>query len=164
MYIKSKKMGNVLYTKIQTLCKNQDNLRYVFILKKQRNSTLRGFSWNFWSWNLYTKSMRIFVMWRFYIQKVWHLSKSKTICVRFLYTKIWTLCITQFFIGFLKLVEDGGIFMNKKQCTLRQIFYMQKTMQFTLRFIYKNNDTLRHILYAKNNALCATFLYVNFIV
>ena len=77
---------------------------------------------------------------RFYIQKSRHFAKSKTICVTFLYTKIWTLCVTQFFIEFLKLAEEGSIFICKKQCTLR------------------------YILYVKNNALSVTFLYLKFIV
>ena len=42
--------------------------------------------------------------------------------VTFLYTKIWTLCVTQSFIELLKLVEVEGRFLNaKKQCTLPYI-------------------------------------------
>ena len=50
---------------------------------------------------LYTKSKKIEK--RFYIQKVRHFSKSKTIPVTFLYSKSPTLYFTQFFMKFLKL-------------------------------------------------------------
>ena len=36
-------------------------------------------------------------------------------------------------------------------------FYMQETNPFSLRFSYKNADTLSCIFYAKNNALCVMF-------
>ena len=75
-----------------------------------------------------------------------------------------TLCIMQFFMEFLRLAEEGGIFVNKKQCTLRYICICKK--QYTLRYVfkYKKPDTLRHIFYAKNNALSVTFLYLKLIV
>ena len=38
------------------------------------------------------------------------------------YTKSLTLCVTQFFLEFLKLAEGGGHFyICKKQCTLRYL-------------------------------------------
>ena len=44
----------------------------------------------------------------------------------FLYTKSPTLYVTRFFMEFLKLAEGGGIFINKKQCTLRYFFIYKK--------------------------------------
>ena len=134
-----------------------------FYISKARHFTLRGLSWSFWTWHLYTKSMTLCITWRFYIQKSRQFSKSKTICVTFLYTKIWTLCVTRFFIGFFKLAKGGGIFKIKTM-HLVLYFYMQKTMYFALHFTYKKPDTMRHILYAKKNALCGTFLYLKFIL
>ena len=65
------------------------------------------------------------------------------------YTKIRTLCITSFFIGFLKLAEGGGIFVRKKQCTLCYIFICKKQCTFCYVFIYKKPDTLRYIFICK---------------
>ena len=70
---------------------------------------------------------------RFYIQKARHFVKSKTISVTFLYTKIWTLCVTQFFIEFLKLAVGGGHFYMQKNA-LCITFYMQRTIHLALRF------------------------------
>ena len=70
----------------------------------------------------------------FLYTKTLTLHKKKTICVTFLYTKIRTVCVTQFFMEFLKLAEGGGIFKYNKKS-----FYVT-------------------FLYPKNNALCVTFL------
>ena len=48
--------------------------------------------------------------------------------------KIRTLCVTQFFIEFLKLDEWGGYFYMQKTMHSALYFYMQKTMDFVLRF------------------------------
>ena len=80
------------------------------------------------------------------------------------YTKIRTLCITSFFIGFLKLAEGGGIFVRKKQCTLCYIFICKKQCTFCYVFIYKKPETLRYIFVCKTNSLCVTFLYLKCIV
>ena len=97
-----------------------------FYIQKARHFTLHNFSWKCWIWHIYTTIMTLFVTWRFYIQKAWHLAKSKTICVTFFYTKIRTLCVRQFFIECLKLV-----------------------------FIYKNHDTFRYVtfLYTKSQTI-----------
>ena len=51
-----------------------------------------------------------------YIQEARHFSKSKTICVTFLFTKNPTLYVTQFFMKFLKLA----------------FIYIQKELHFAL--------------------------------
>ena len=107
------------------------------------------FLWNFWSWHLYIKSMTLCVTWRFYIQKARHFSKSKTICVAFLYTKSRHFALRDFSLNFWNLRRWGGGFIFKMQCTMRYIFILVK--QYTLRyvFIYKNPDTLRYIFICK---------------
>ena len=77
---------------------------------------------------------------KFFIQKARHFAKRKTFCVTFLYTKIRTLCVTQFFIEFLKLAEEGGTSLKLK------------TIHFALHF------------YLQKNALCVMFLYLKFIL
>ena len=127
-----------------------------FYIQKARHFTLRNFSWNFWSWHLYTKIMSLCVTWRFYIQKTRHFEKSKTICVMFLYTKSRTLCITQFSIEFLKFTE-GGIFKGIKQFTLRYIFIWKKQCNFC--DVYKKLATLRYIFICKKQCiLCYVFI------
>ena len=81
IYKKHDTLRNVtfLHTNIQTLCKNQDNLRYVFVYKNPE------------------------------------------------------LCVTQFFIEFLKFADGGGIYLFKQQFTLRVIFIFKK--ECTLRYV-----------------------------
>ena len=94
-----------------------------------------------------TVSITLCVTGRFYIKKSRQLAKNKTICVMFLYTKRCTLCVTRFFMEFLKLAEGGAFLYSKKQCTLRYIFIYKK--QFTLRYVltYKNPYTLRYAVF-----------------
>ena len=92
------------------------------------------------------KNMTLCVTSRFYTQKARHFAKSKTIYDTFLYTKTLTLCVTRFFIGFLKFAEGGGHLFIEKQCTLRDICILKK--QCTLRYVD---------IYTKNKTLCATF-------
>ena len=61
-------------------------------------------------------------------------------------------------------LEEGGWEVKQKTIHFALNFYMQKTMHLPLSFLYKKSDTLRHILYSKNNALCITFLYPKYIV
>ena len=96
-----------------------------------------GFSWNFWSWHFNTKSMTLCVMWRFNIQKARHFAKSKTICDKFLYSKIRHFCVTQLFIEFLKFAEGADI------------------------YAFWKNVLCLTFLYQKNNAHFVTFLYPN---
>ena len=62
-----------------------------------------------------------------------------------IYAKILTLYVTRFFMEFLKLAEWGGIFIGKKQCTVRYVF------------IYKKPDILRYIFIRKKQC---TSIYV----
>ena len=82
---KKKKMRNVfIYKKPDTFQKaRQSPLR---LYTKSHTLDVMGFSWNFWSWHLYTKSMTLCVTWSLYIQKARHFAKSKTMCDTFLYT------------------------------------------------------------------------------
>ena len=125
---------------------------------------------------IYTKSKK--VVKRFYIQKSGHFTQSKTISVTFLYTKIETLYVTQFFMEILKLT-----ILYKKHDTLHYVTFLYTKIQTLSKkqdnlrsvFIYKNTDTLRYAIFhwifeigggggggymQKNNALCITFLYV----
>ena len=116
LYIqKVKKMPNVyIYIKSQTLFKNQDNFRYVLYIKSyklhvtqffmkilklafinKKHDTLRYVTF------LYTKRQTLH-------------KKQDNLRYVFIY-KIWTVCVSQFFIEFLKLAERGHIFILKKQ-------------------------------------------------
>ena len=87
IYQKQKKCETFLYTKSHTLCKNQDNLRYIYIYKSKALYVTQS-SWKLWDWHLYTKRMTLCITWSFYVQKSRHFAKSKTVCITFLYT-VW---------------------------------------------------------------------------
>ena len=53
--------------------------------------TLRDFSWKFWSWHLYTKSMTLCVTWRFYIQNTDTPKKERQFALRFYIKKACVL-------------------------------------------------------------------------
>ena len=90
LYTKKAKIAKrFLYTKHQTLFKKLDNSRYAFYTKIQ-TLDVTGYSWKFWTYNLYTKSMTLCVTWHF-IQKARHFAKSKTICNTFFIYKSHTL-------------------------------------------------------------------------
>ena len=107
-----------------------------FYTQKSRHFTLSDFLWKFWYWNLYTKNMTLYVTGRFYIKKVWHFAKSKTVCVTFLCSKIRTLCITRFLLNFWNWRRWGGGLHAKK-------------MHFALHLYIKKQCTLVYALYTK---------------
>ena len=84
--------------------------------------------------------------------KARHFSKSKTICVTFLLSKIPTLYVMRFFMIFLKL---AFIYIQKvSHFALRDVFInkkpenSKKATQFALRFfIYNNLDTLCYAIF-----------------
>ena len=92
-FAKSKKICvTFLFTKSQTLYVTRFIMKFLklaFIYIYQKRDTFNYVKF------LYTRSQT--------------LRKSETICVKFLYTKILTLCVTQFFMGFFKLAEGRGI-------------------------------------------------------
>ena len=134
---------------------------------------------------LYTKSKKLYVARIFYenvevliyIQKEWHFAlhdvfiykkpdtsqKATKFALHFLYTKIRTLCDTQFSIEFLKL-EEGGTFLYAKNNTLCVTFSYAKSNALCVTFYTKSLTLCVTFLYPKINALCVTFLYLKFIV
>ena len=84
----------------ETFKKKLDNSRCAFVYKKQYTLRYRIFSWIFWSWHLYTKSIILWVTWRFYIQKPRHFAKSKIISDTYLYTKIRHFAFRDFSLDF----------------------------------------------------------------
>ena len=165
IYKKQIKLLNVFIYKNGDTFQKAVQFPFCFYIQKARHFTLSDISWNFWSWHLITKSMTLCVTGRFYIQKARYFAKSKTICVTFLCSKIRTLCITRFFIEFLKFAEGGGIFKCKKQCTLSYIFMLKNNALCVTFYIQKiRHDISVTFLFAKNTALCVTFLYLKFIV
>ena len=134
-----------LYTKIQTLCKNQDNIRYV-LYKKARHFTSRHFPWFLWNWHLYTKSMALCVAWSFYIQKQYTSETARQFSLRFYTQKSWHFASRKISWNFWNWRRGEGH------------FYMKK-MRFVLNFICKKQCTLCYILIYKNQTLCVTYLY-----
>ena len=145
---KAKKMPNVLiYTKSRTLRKNKDNYHYVFIFKKPE--TLR-----------YKFFINILILAFIY-------KKNDTLrYVKFLYTIIQTLHKKQDNLRYVFIYKNpdilryaislnflnwrrGRVFLYAKKKHFALHFYIQKTIHFALRYIFKKPDTLRYILYAK---------------
>ena len=90
--------------------------------------------------------------------------KARQFALCFLYTKILTLCVTQFFINFLKL-EKGRGHLYKQKNALRVKFLFAKNNALSGTFLYTQILILFiSFLYSKNNALCVTLLYLKFIV
>ena len=92
-----------------------------FYSQKAGYFTLRGFSWDYWNRQLYIYTK----IWHFGLREVFKFKKSDiskkskdNLRDIFVYTKSLTLCVTQFFMGFLKLAEGGGFYM-RKQCFVR---------------------------------------------
>ena len=106
---KAKKYETFFYTKLQTLSKNQDNVRHVFIYKRNTLYVTR-FSWKCWNWHLYTQKVWNFASRDVFIyKKAESLQKLRQYALR-LYTKSLIIWITQFFLEFLKLAEGGETF------------------------------------------------------
>ena len=134
IYTKSQKnCETFLYTKSRTLFKKLDNFRCV-LYTKSHTLDVTGFSWSFWSWHLYKKSMTLCVTWRFYIKKARHFVKSKTIGDTILYTKSRHFALRNFHWSFEICGGEGHLFIKK-------------TMHFAWHF------------YILKNAPCITLLY-----
>ena len=158
-------MWNVyIYKKPDTLQKGRQ-LLLRFYIKNARHSTLRYFSWNFWTRYLYKyKSMTLCVTRRFYIQRARHFAKSEKICLTFLCTKCRTLCVTRFFTEFMKLAEGGGG-LYAKNSALCVTFLYAKTMHSALDlYIQKDRHFALHFNIQKKPALCVTFYIESFII
>ena len=98
---------------------------------KSHTLDVTGFSWNFWGWHLYTKTMTLCVMWSFYIQKDRHFTKSKTICDTFYIQKFGTFALRDFSLNFWNL-RRGGAFIDLKTIDFAWHFYIEKIMHFAL--------------------------------
>ena len=123
-----------IYTKIHTLPKNQDNLRYFFIHKKP--DTLRSMIFHKLfriGIHIFILRMTLWVTWCLCRQKSRHFKKIKTVSVTFFYAKILTLCVTRFFTNFW-IVGGVGAFLCTKKMHFTLNFNIQKTMHFPLRF------------------------------
>ena len=109
IYKKQKQLRKVFIYKMPDTFQKAGQFRSGFIYQKQ--DTLR-----------YAVCHEVFEL-GICIQKAWHFAlrdvftyknpdnsqKARQFALRFLYTKIWTLCVTRFFIGFFKLAK-GGVF------------------------------------------------------
>ena len=118
IYKKQKYFRNVyIYTRIQTLFKKQDNLRYDFIHKNP--DTLRyAIFHEFFEIGIYidTKSMTLCVTWRFYIQEARYIEKIRTICVTFFtIQKEWHFTLRNFSWNFLNW-RRGSLTKNNSLC------------------------------------------------
>ena len=166
--------------------KKQKKLRHVYMYKKKARHFSK--STTICVPFLLTKSQTLYVT-RFFmnflklafmhIQKAWYFALHDVIYTKslklrkkqdnlrhvFLYTESLTLCITRFFIEFLKFAEGGRHFYIGKTMHLELNLCMKRTVHFTLRFFIRKARHFASIcFYPKNNALCVMFLYLKFIL
>ena len=144
LYKKQKRFQTFLYTKSQTLFKKLSKFRYVFKYKKQYT----------WRYGIFMKFLKLEFIYK----------KHDTLrYVTFLYAKSWTLHKKQdnlryvfiyknlallryaIFYWIFEICGEGGIYLFKKHCTLRDIF------------ILKNNALYVTLLYTKSLTLSVTF-------
>ena len=145
----SKKCETCIYKNIQTLRKNQENFHYIVIYKNP-DTLFYAIFHEFLSWNLYTKSLTLFVTWIFYIQKAWHLAKIMTMYVTFYIQKSGHFPSRSFSLNFWNWCSGGDIFIFKK-CILCYICICKKQCILCYVFIYKNPDTFPHIFINKKH-------------
>ena len=122
-FLYTKKMWNVIKHKKPDTFQKARQFPLRLYIQKAIQFTLRGFSWNFWSWNLYTKRMTLFVSAFFIYKKLDTSQKPRQFAIRFIY-KNPALCVKRFFIEFLKFAEGCEHLFIKKQCTLCDIFIL----------------------------------------
>ena len=156
IYIKQKKVWNVFISKKWDTLQKARQFQLRFNIQKVRHFTLRDFYEN--------SEVGIYIQkaWNFALRDVLY-TKSQTLrkkkdSLRYvLYSKSRKLCVTQFFIEFLKLAEgEGAIFICEIRCTLYYIFickknalcvtfYIQKALDFALHFCTQKKCTLRYV-------------------
>ena len=90
IYKKLEKCETLLYTKIQTLFKKQDNLRYVFIYKNPDLCVTR-FLLNFRNWR---RGEGIFIWKNNALFVTFLYANNNALCVTSLYANINSLCVT----------------------------------------------------------------------
>ena len=91
-----------------------------------------------------------------YIQKARHFAKIRTICVTFLFTKIHTLYLTQFFHEFLKL---AFVYIKKAwHFSFCDVLYRK------IHTLRKKQDNLRYVfLCTKSLTLCVAQFFMEFL-
>ena len=104
------------------LKKKLDNSRCVFISKKPYTFRYRIFHEIFEVGIYKEKSIKLWVTWRFYIQKARHFAKTKIICNTFLYTKIRHFAFRNFRWIF-EICGGGWHLFIKIQCTCVTLLY-----------------------------------------
>ena len=94
-------------TKSRTRCKKQENSRYVFIYKNHDTLRYTIFHENF-ELDIYVQKPCHFALRGVSIHKKSDSSqKSRQFALCFYIQKNWTLCVTRFFIEFVKLFQGG---------------------------------------------------------
>ena len=155
IYTKSNKFPNVFIYKTPDTSQKARQFLLRFYIQKARHFTFCNFHENF-EVGIYIQKAWYFAVREVFIYKIQTLRKKQDNLRYVLYTKIRTLCITQFSWIFLKLEEKGGIFICKKN-HFALIFFVQKQMHFESRFIYKKPDNLRYIFLCKKMKFTSQF-------
>ena len=122
---RGEKIAKRFYIKSQTLFKELDNSRYVFIYKTSYTLRYGVFHEIFVVGIFIQKASQSALRDVFYIQRAKNFAKTKTVCDTFLYTKIRHFALRNFSLNF-KICGGGEYLFIKKICTLRDIFILVK--------------------------------------
>ena len=112
------------YAKSKTTCAK-------FYIQKSGHLTFRDFPWKFWIYSLYTKNMKLWVTWSFYIQNPETSQKRGQFASCFYIQKSIHSALRNFSLNLFIYIQ---IIIH-----LALHFSMQKTMHFPLRY-YKQNS------------------------
>ena len=124
-------------------------MRYVFIYKE--HDTLR--------YAIFHENSEVVIC----IKKSWHFTlrdvfiykktetsqKARQFALRFYIQKSGHFALRNFSLNFWNRRRGGGIFIGKKQYTVRYIFICKKQCTLHYVFTYKKPDTLRYIFICK---------------
>ena len=124
-----------------SLWKKQENLRYFFIYKNMDTFRYAIFR-EIFDIGIFIQNHDTLRYVTFLIQNAGHFAKIKTRCVTFLNKqKSLSVCVTQFFIEFLKLAKGGRACLETKNIALCLTFYMIKNA-LSVPFLYTETRTL----------------------
>ena len=161
---KQKHLRTAFYIQHPNTLQKSGQFALCFYIQNSWHFTLRDFSWNFWSWNLYTKSWHFALRDVFIYKKPDTSKKARQFVIRFYIKKSGHFALRNFSLNFWDWDRGEGISIGKKK-SLCVTFLNAKNNALFVTFLYAKIKTLCiTFLYARTNALRVRFLYLKFII
>ena len=127
VYKNRNKLQNVFKYKMPDILQTATQFALLIIIQIARHFTLRNFYEHFKVAIYIQKSWHFALRDILYTKKQIHCKKQDNLCY-VLYTKIWTLCVTQFFMEFWNWRGGGGHFFIQKKMYFALHIYLQNRM------------------------------------